>query len=82
MQGLKKLYIAKRHRKHSSKNFQTSDYSAWTLVTQKRPLVPFIEAKERILPDWATCIYKEQINQSAVIDKVVNLTLREFIAKL
>jgi len=50
-------------------------YNAWTLVTQKRPLVPFISAMERILPDWVTCSYKENIQHSAVIDKVVNLTL-------
>jgi len=45
---------------------------AWTLVTQQRP---WVNKRERLMPNWVTCDYKESKYNSAVIDKIVNVTI-------
>ena len=53
----------------------TTGPRAWTLLTQKRPM---LNAGERLLPDWTTCAYKEDQRHAAIIDKTIDVTLRKF----
>ena len=47
------------------------------MLTQQRPM---INESERLLPDWTTCTHQQDIHRDAIIDKTINVTLREFDA--